>query len=230
MKKLLLLSTLVFGLGHLSAQCTIVNSCNPASTGYCSTPTASANLPNGSESIAYNTTIQISVASSFSGIPITDVTVTSVTGLPSGLNYSTNPVNGVIPGGTDACMEISGTPAAGSAGNYTVVANVNLNVGFPLPPATISWYLTIDGVTGIKSYNQSAVFVSPNPASSELFVSASTHFGKVQIMDALGKTVLVHDANYAMQTSVNIASLSKGVYFVQVNDGKNVMVKKFIKD
>jgi len=232
MKKTLLFAALLIGsLSQLSAQCAIANSCNPAATGYCSTPTASANVPNGTESTPYNTTIQISVASTYGGFTINDVTVTSVTGLPAGLTYSTNPSNGVIPGGTDACLLLTGTPAAGTSGSYTVVANVDLHIGFALPPATISWFLTIDAVTGVKSFSQdSKVFVSPNPATSELFVSAASHFRKVNIIDALGKTVLSHDANYAAQTTINISSLSKGVYFLQVNDGANVTTKKFIKE
>lgn len=231
MKKTLLFAALLIGgLSQLSAQCTIANSCNPAATGYCSTPTASANVPNGTESMPYNTTIQISVASSISGFPISNVTVVSVTGLPTGLTYSTNPANGVIPGGSDACMLISGTPASGSSGSYTVTANVTLNSSIP---ATISWFLTIDpsGTTNVKSVTQnSGFFISPNPATSELFVSAASHFGKVNITDALGKIVLSHDANYTAQTTINISSLSKGVYFLQVNDGANVTTKKFIKE
>lgn len=233
MKKLLLLSTLVFGLGHLNAQCTISPACSTGTIGYCTSPAENTNLPNGTEASAYNTTIQLSLASSAFGgaVAITDATIGTVAGLPSGFTYSTNPASGVMPGGSDGCILITGNPAVGSAGTYTIDVTFNVNTSFGPLPQTLTWYLVIDpNTTGIKSYNQTSMFVSPNPASSELFISASTHFGKVQVMDALGKVVLTHDANYAMQTTVNVSSLSKGVYFIQLNDGKNVMTKKFIKD
>jgi hypothetical protein len=72
--------------------------------------------------------------------------------------------------------------------------------------------------------------IAPNPATNELFVASASHFGKVAVIDALGKTVLSHDANCAAQTTINISSLSKGVYFLQVSDGTNLTTKKFIKD
>jgi hypothetical protein len=230
MKKLLLFAGLLIGgLSQLNAQCSIVNSCDPSATGYCSTPTASANLANGTESMPYNFTIQISVASSISGIPISNVTLVSVTGLPAGLTYSTNPANGVISGGTDACLLITGTPAASSAGDYTVTANVTLNGAIP---ATISWFLTVDPVaTGIKSYFQTSnMFISPNPAASELTVSADVHFKKLMIIDALGKVVISKEADNANQVKIDVSDLTKGVYFLQVNDGAKIITRKFIKD
>ena len=72
--------------------------------------------------------------------------------------------------------------------------------------------------------------MAPNPVSSELFISSDSHFGKIQVIDALGKTVLSLDANYASQTSINVSSLTKGVYFIQANDGERIITKKFIKD
>lgn len=236
MKKLLLfVALLTGGLSQLSAQCTIMASCSTGTLGYCTTPAENSPVPNGTELVPYNTTIQFSLGTTAFGgaITITDATINTVTGLPTGFTYSTNPVSGSFLAGTNACLIMSGTPIAASAGIYTVSVVFDVNTSFGPTSQTLLWFLTIDpaGTVGIKSISQSTgLFISPNPATSELFVSSGSHFGKVNVIDALGKTVLTHDANYASQTTINISSLSKGVYFLQVNDGANVTIKKFIKE
>lgn len=235
MKKTLLFAALVIGsLSQLNAQCTITPGCSAATTGYCTTPAENTNLPNATVATSYNTVIQVSIASSFGGATITSAQIVSMTGLPTGLSYSVNPASGIIAGGANACVLLTGTPGAGTAGNYTVVANVAIttNLG-PFPPATVSWFLTVDPSisTGIQSINSTSNFyIAPNPVASELNISSDSHFGKIQIIDALGKTVLSLDANYANQTSINVSSLTKGVYFIQANDGERIITKKFIKD
>ena len=60
---------------------------------------------------------------------------------------------------------------------------------------------------------------------------AKTNFsGITNIIDALGKIVLTHDASNMQESSINIQNLNKGVYFVQINDGSKMITKKFIKD
>lgn len=234
MKKLLLYAGLLIGgLSQLNAQCVIVPSCAMGSFGYCTSPAENTNLPNATEAAPYSTTIQISIGSSVGGFAtIQSATLTSVTGMPAGLNYSVNPSSGVVVANSDACVLIAGTPTA--PGSYTITANVAIttDVG-SFPPATVSWYLIVDpaGSVGIKSYNTATnFFLAPNPATSELMVSAAFNFGKISIIDALGKTVMTHDANNSTLTKIDINDLSKGVYFLQMNDGNRMVTRKFIKD
>jgi hypothetical protein len=233
MKKTLLFAALLIGgLSQLPAQCTITPGCSTGTNGYCTTPATATPLPNASESTPYSTTIQLSIGTTAFGVAtVTDATITAVSGLPAGLSYTLNPTNGIIVGGADGCVLISGTPSAGSAGSYTVTASITANTSFGAVPASGTWPLTVTGTAGVKHITEaSQFFIAPNPATSELFISSTTHFGKVQVIDALGKVVLSHDANYAAQTTINISSLNKGVYFLQLNDGANVTSKKFIKD
>lgn len=235
MKKTLLLAALLIGgLSQLNAQCVIAPSCSMATIGYCTSPAENTNLTNGTESVAYSNTIQFSLGTTAGGIAtITNASIVSVTGMPAGFTYSTNPTNGTINGGSNACLILGGTPGVGSAGTYTLAVLFNVNTSFGPTSQTLNWYLTIDasGATSVKSIEtNSNFFIAPNPASSELFVSSLNHVGKIQIIDALGKTVISHDANYANQTIINIATLSKGVYFLQMNDGNKTITKKFIKE
>jgi hypothetical protein len=233
MKKTLLFASLfISGLSQLHAQCTITPGCSVTASGYCTTPATATPLPNASEVTPYNTTIQVTIGTSAFGgaATITNATVTSVSGLPAGLVYSVNPSNGIINGGASGCLLITGTPSAGSAGSYTVTANITANTNFGPVPATGTWPLTVTGVAGIKSYSTANLIIAPNPATSELMISADFHFGKIQIMDAFGKIAISHDANYASQMSIDVHNLSKGVYFLQANDGKTVITRKFIKE
>ncbi|MBK6985488.1 MAG: T9SS type A sorting domain-containing protein [Bacteroidetes bacterium] len=235
MKKTLLFAALLIGgLSQLSAQCTIIPGCTLGSTGYCTTPAENTSLPNGTELVPYSTVIQLSLGTNVGGfVTITDATISGVIGSPSGFTYSVNPVGGTFVGGSDACLILSGTPSLGSAGTYTVGLGFDVNTSFGPTTQTLNFGLQIDpsGTTNVKSITASSNFViAPNPATNELFVASASHFGKVVIIDALGKTVLSHDANYAAQTTINISSLSKGVYFLQVSDGTNLTTKKFIKD
>lgn len=231
MKKTLLFAALLLsGLSQLNAQCVIGAACTPSAQGYCTVPAENTNLPNGTANVAYSSDIQFTLGTSVGGFAtITDATILSVTGLPSGFAYTTNPTNGNFPGGSSACMQITGTTA--TAGTYSVAASFSVNTSFAPTTQTLTWYLTIDAATGIQSYSQSSnMFVSPNPVSSELMISSTSHIGKIQIIDALGKIVMTADANYSMQTKIQVGDLAKGVYFIQVSDGSKLITRKFIKE
>ncbi len=233
-KSLLILGLLIGSMTATQAQCTIANSCTPSpNTGYCSTPAVGTALPNGTENVAYSTTIQMSLGTSAGGgiATITDATVTAISGLPTGLTGSTNPANGVIPAGTDACILISGTPGAGTAGSYSVNVAVTVNTNFGAQATNLIWPLTIDPAVGIATYsNHQAMYVSPNPASSQLNVVADFHFSSVRVFDALGSLTLSQNVNGSPNTTLDLSKLNVGVYFIQISDGNKVVTRKFIKE
>ncbi|MBK0402162.1 endonuclease [Adhaeribacter sp. BT258] len=72
----------------------------------------------------------------------------------------------------------------------------------------------------------------PNPVNEELIVARGNQFGKnvyaLEIVDALGKTVKRVTATGDV-TTVNVAELKRGVYFLRINSGAETQVKKFIK-
>ena len=230
-KSLLVLSLFISSMAATKAQCTIVNTCTPTA-GYCSTPASASALPNGTESVAYSTVIQMSLGTTASGISITDATITAVSGMPTGLTYSTNPTSGVIVGGADGCILISGIPAAATAGSYTVTANVTVNTAFGAIPGTLTWSLTINAAAGIQSQtiNQATLIVAPNPATSQISVAADFHFTKVNVFDVMGNLSLSQEVNGAYKTTIDIGKLNAGIYFLQAFDGNKVVTRKFIKD
>src|SRR6185503_13777604 len=165
---------------------------------------------NATEMTAYSTTIQVSVGTSYSVATITDATVTSVSGLPTGLAATYNPSNGVIAGGSSGCILISGTPAMSTAGSYTVTANVSVNTNFGVFPTTLTWNLTVDAMAGIGYFTAPSanLFLAPNPAKTELTVAADFHFQAVRVYDALGNLVLTQYANGASKATVMVDGLN----------------------
>lgn len=237
MKKILLSLAVVLGsLTQSSAQCTIMPGCSTGTVGYCTTPAANSSLPNAMVSTTYSTVIQVSVGSTAAGgaATINSGTVTSVTGLPTGLTYSTNPTNGVINASSNGCILISGTPGAATAGTYTVTVNVSMSTSLGTFPGSASWTLTVNPATttGIQALAiaPAALMMSPNPAKTVLNLSADFNIGKVQVLDALGKVVLSQDANNANEAVLDVQQLNNGIYFLQINDGSRVITRKFIKE
>lgn len=75
-----------------------------------------------------------------------------------------------------------------------------------------------------------SVFIYPNPATNVLNydVNANTEITAINIHDISGKEV--YRTNNFVSNSIDIASLSSGVYFVTFQSDKNSVTKKFIKE
>jgi len=82
-----------------------------------------------------------------------------------------------------------------------------------------------------ESSNSNNIY--PNPATSNLTLNlqlqTSLQNTIVSIYDVQGKLLLLQTITEP-QTELNIASFSKGIYVVKVNNDKNSMVSKFVKE
>lgn len=77
--------------------------------------------------------------------------------------------------------------------------------------------------------NTKFVKVFPTVATEELYVEFPTNTANAfSILNIQGQSVL-RGAAKANQNSVNIHSLTQGVYWLKINDGKDVYIAKFIK-
>ena len=81
--------------------------------------------------------------------------------------------------------------------------------------------------------NSLSLAVYPNPAYEKLFLKFnSTRSDKLSysIMDMFGRTVSANQlTGNSNEETVDISSLSEGVYFVRMNSGQNTTTTKFIK-
>jgi len=69
--------------------------------------------------------------------------------------------------------------------------------------------------------------VSPNPTSSELTITSNEKIEKINIIDLRGKIIKMISQN---NNTVDVSSLTKGMYFLQVHTDKKIVSKRFIKE
>jgi aminopeptidase N len=87
-------------------------------------------------------------------------------------------------------------------------------------------------VVGMKETDKQVYFtIGPNPVNDYLnvyFLNPSNEMKEVSVSDISGKIILQTNTNN-QQLRLNTSSLNNGVYIVSVTDGKDVLVKRFIK-
>jgi hypothetical protein len=78
---------------------------------------------------------------------------------------------------------------------------------------------------GTEDLSINSFSIYPNPTSDKLYIDGLV-VQDVVIYSVLGKEVV----KISNQNSIDVSSLSKGVYFIKVSDGINASTRKFIKD
>jgi hypothetical protein len=75
---------------------------------------------------------------------------------------------------------------------------------------------------------ESDFLLYPNPASTTLTIKIPdvNEAFTYRVVNILGQTVLVGDLS---QETINVEKLESGVYFVEINDGEEIMLQRFIK-
>ncbi|WP_288763679.1 T9SS type A sorting domain-containing protein [uncultured Weeksella sp.] len=99
------------------------------------------------------------------------------------------------------------------------------SLGFP----DVSWLLHVTGETSLGTVELGSSKLRVGVSGNELKINLDKNLkiAKVEIADAAGRVIPV---KVALDGKVNISNLSKGVYFVRVQDNKGVTrISKFIK-
>ena len=78
---------------------------------------------------------------------------------------------------------------------------------------------------GVDDHRQLVISIYPNPVKNTLTINGLV-VKDIIIYSVLGKVVL----KMSNQNSIDVSSLSKGVYFIKVSDGINSSTKQFIKN
>ena len=93
------------------------------------------------------------------------------------------------------------------------------------------------GSVGIKEVNShfSNLHVYPNPANNSIVVESKVHNSKstVKIYNVVGQEVIQSSSNPYWdnhRSTIDISSLSAGVYFIRLLDGENESQGKFVKE
>jgi hypothetical protein len=96
----------------------------------------------------------------------------------------------------------------------------------PLTPD--NWLITpvvLLGTVGINELTETWVTVFPNPASSVINVNSNSEIRKIELVNMLGALVLSQEMN-VVNTSLDVSSFNKGLYFLRMHTADGVVVKK----
>jgi len=109
-----------------------------------------------------------------------------------------------------------------AAGTYCYTVEVNCPNGSTSPLAA--------EMCGTLSINEvkTTFSIVPNPATNSITIAAGNDFKGIEVVSFLGQTVLAQSTN-GNSVTLDISTLTNGVYFVRVISDEGVSVKKFVK-
>jgi photosystem II stability/assembly factor-like uncharacterized protein len=81
---------------------------------------------------------------------------------------------------------------------------------------------------GVAEFNKNSIYISPNPASELITIEnkSNTQINSITITDMNGRIILEDNTAH---TTLDVNSLSNGVYFIQFASEKGSITKKLIK-
>ena len=115
------------------------------------------------------------------------------------------------------------TAEADLYGIFIVPLNANEEVG-----TTVAIRFTAEGVLGLQDVNIPTLNVYPNPAKTQVTVTSSSSIDRIEVTNILGQKVYENATVGANQTTINVADLQNGAYFVRVYSENCVITRKLI--
>lgn len=108
-------------------------------------------------------------------------------------------------------------------GVYVIPFNANNEEG-----TRVAIRFTPEGVVSLADVELSSVSLYPNPASSELTVSATSSINRIEIANLLGQMVYENATLGSNQATINVSALQQGAYLVRVFTTEGTMTRKLI--
>ena len=143
----------------------------------------------------------------------------------SGVNQSLNPGEAI------QISIVANTQGAAAQINETLDFNTSLTglqSSFTIP---ITANAIITSLADLSLNNQIEVY--PNPFENSITIANSSHFTnyQIQLVDAVGKIVFKNNLTVAQNDyeTLDLSSLNKGVYFLSLSNGKEVIVRRLVK-
>jgi hypothetical protein len=81
-------------------------------------------------------------------------------------------------------------------------------------------------VAAVNDLSLSKLAVYPNPAVSELNIKGVNNISRVEVIGLTGNILKIHNSG----STINVADLSKGAYFLKVYTDKEVLTTRFLKN
>ncbi len=83
-------------------------------------------------------------------------------------------------------------------------------------------------INSVNDIPDDGISIYPNPVKSEFRIDGIENLKSLDIIDLTGKVYL--SKNLVSKESVNVENLQKGIYFVRINIGNEIIKKKMIKN
>ena len=125
---------------------------------------------------------------------------------------------------TSHTIKFTNWGALGNGNSQVVLDNVRLYPPqyLPNPNAVCTLGINEDILTN-------ELTLSPNPAANEIKIESKMQNAEIEIRDVLGQTVYSTKA-IAASSTIDVSMLSKGVYFINLQNGKQTINKKLVKE
>lgn len=245
------------------SQITVAQNCTPdsafinsGSSGIYPNPAVSPNLPDGTVGIPYSTTISFLVPadtlidlSSIVGLPVPPITcdvnylsITTPMLLPSGLIALCEPAICQVPGDSNGCVIITGTPTADGTTPllFSGMLNINIpafvpiiggtNIDIPSPYSPFSITI-LPNTVGIVDTEESAS-VYPNPFCDELTIDLPGNIDNEVIVSIYSEDAkLIQSSNHVPNSesvSMSLSHLENGLYFIVVKNSEAIVITREI--
>jgi hypothetical protein len=203
-------------------------------------PDTIVNLDTATEAQAYSDTLQFRVHSTVPPATVDSVKILSLTGMPAGLTYSTNPSGNVFLGGNNGCVLVDGTPTTAGTYPLSIMLRFYGNIsGFPVQIDTplTGYKIIVLPASGIPKVNNASFSVNqniPNPFEVATEISFNVPIaGKVdfKVVDLLGKELInkkIDAVSGINKTYVSSRYLKSGIYFYSFTFKSKTITRKMI--
>ncbi len=110
---------------------------------------------------------------------------------------------------------------------FSAIADIYFDFNPPIITNTVT--TEIFAPLSVEEFNTQSIKLFPNPAKRKLEITSNQIIDKLIIVDINGRILNSVDISQA-EYSLDVSSLSKGVYFLEIQSGENKSIKKFIKN
>ncbi len=94
----------------------------------------------------------------------------------------------------------------------------------------VSWFENSCTLLSTSNYNLEVFSIYPNPTSGKLKILSKTSINSISIFDINGRLLKSEKlSNQQLEHQLDVTNLYQGIYFLEIQSGKSIQKKKFIK-
>ncbi|MFC0605497.1 DUF7619 domain-containing protein [Winogradskyella pulchriflava] len=102
---------------------------------------------------------------------------------------------------------------------------------FNFPVITNDYTTTVQENLGVNDYDRFEFNLYPNPAEDVVTVTSNISLDTIRIFDVNGRLIkTVNSISQDFENSINVSSLTSGLYFIELKSGTSLKTLKFVKN